>query len=466
MRAGPAGAFAILDRPPGKRTEARMKPKLLFLFPECWDQQALASLSAARSEFDLVCEGFDLFRFPENAQLLWFDARRFIDRLTRKYRRAGVAGVVSTNEQYGALIAACLAQRLGLPGTAPLAVIRAQHKYLARQRTAAALPAATPCFTAIPWTIDNEAASRLPFPLFAKPVKAAYSVLARRLDSAHELRRHLSFQPWEKHIIRRLVKPFDDLVREHATGADRCEVDVHHLIGEEVLDGVQVNVDGYVRDGVAHCLGVVDSIMYPGTIAFQRFEYPSRLPLEVRRELERIACSALAAVGFDHGMFNVELFWRPRDGTVKIIEINPRLAAQFADLYRSVDGTNPYQVLVDLAVGLEPRWTAGAGRCRVAASFVLRAFDDAVRVAPTRTEIRWLKANHPEAALQTFIKRGESRAREMRWLRSYRYATVNLGGRDREDLFRRYDDICSNVAFERAPLLGSVGALAGFRPGR
>jgi biotin carboxylase len=443
-----------------------MKPKLLFLFTECWDKRALASLGAARGEFDFVCEGFDLFRFPENAQLLWFDARRFIERLARKYRDAGVAGVVSTNEQYGALISACLAQRLGLPGTDPSAVIRAQHKYLARQRTGAALPEATPRFTAIPWTIDDEAASRLPFPLFAKPVKAAYSVLARRLDSAQELRRHLSFQPWEKHIIRRLVKPFDDLVRDHATGADRCEVDVRHLIGEEILDGVQVNVDGYVREGIAHCLGVVDSIMYPGTIAFQRFEYPSRLPPEVRRYLERIACAALAAIGFDHGMFNVELFWRPRDGAVKIIEINPRLAAQFVDLYRNVDGTNPYQVLVDLAVGREPRWTAGAGRCCVAASFVLRAFDDAVKVPPTRTEIRWLKAQHPEVGLQTFIKNGEGRAREMRWLGSYRYATISIGGRDREDLFRRYEDICANVAFERAPLLASVGALAGLRPGR
>jgi biotin carboxylase len=437
---------------PRLRRLSPMKPKLLFLFPECWDRRALAAAEAYRKEFDIVCEGFDLFRCPENAQILWFDARRFVDRMARKHRSTGVVGVLSTNEQYGALIAATLARQLGLPGTDPLAVIRAQHKYLARRSTAAALPDATPRYTAIPWTIGDEDAARLPFPLFVKPVKAAYSVLARRVDHAVDLRRHLSFGPWEKQIIRRLVKPFDDLFREHVRGSGHGAVDVHHLIGEEVLDGVQVNVDGFAHRGAVQCLGVVDSVMYPGTNAFQRFEYPSRLPAEVQEALKRVARAALAAVGFDHGLFNVELFWQPHDGSIKIIEINPRLAAQFADLYEKVDGVSPYEVLAELAVGREPRWTTRAGRYRAAASFVLREFDGALKVAPGRAALRWLRGAHPDAFLQTFIKHGLSRRREMKWLGSYRYATVNVGGRDREDLFRRCDDICAHVAFDRPPL--------------
>ena len=441
-----------------------MKPKLLFLFPECWDRCALQADAALRGEFDVVGEGFDLFRFPENAQILWFDVRRFVDRLVRRYSHAGLAGVVSTNEQYGALIAATVARRLGLPGTDPAAVIRAQHKALARTLTAAALPEASPRYTVFPWTVDAAAAAALPYPLFVKPVKAAYSVLARRVDRVEELNRHLEFSSWEKHIIRRLVKPFNDLMRDLLPGDEVC--DAYHLIGEEPLDGVQVNVDGYVDRGAAHCLGVVDSVMYPGTIAFQRFEYPSRLPEAAQRDVERVARRALEAIGFDHGLFNVELFWRPRDGAVRIIEINPRLAAQFADLYEKVDGTNPYGVLADLAIGRAPRWIRRAGRYGAAASFVFREFDGAIKVAPSRAEIRWLQAAHPGTCLQTFIKRGASRGREMKWLGSYRYATVNIGGRDREDLFRRYDSVCANLAFERPPRLVFEGTLDALRPGR
>ena len=139
-----------------------MKPKLLFLFPDGWDRIAFASTVGWRDEFDIVCEGFDLFRFPESANILWFDACRFIDRLARKYHRGGIQGVVSTNEQYGALIAAMLARRLGLPGTDPLAIKRAQHKYYAREAMASAIPDATPRYIVFPPSIDAARAAALP----------------------------------------------------------------------------------------------------------------------------------------------------------------------------------------------------------------------------------------------------------------------------------------------------------------
>jgi ATP-grasp domain-containing protein len=441
-----------------------MRSKLLLLFPECWDRHALASVTALSNEFDFIHEGFDLFRFPENARILWLNAPRYVDRLARKYARAGIAGIATTNEQYGALIAAALARELGLPGTDPLAVVRAQHKVLARRLIAAALPQASPRYMAIPPTIGHAEAARLPYPLFVKPVKAAYSVLARRVDRASELFHHLQFGTWERHVLRRLVRPFDDLMRKLLPDADVC--DSHHLIGEELLDGVQVNVDGYVHQGKLHCLGVVDSVMYPGTIAFQRFEYPSRLPGPVQIELQRVAGRALEAIGFDHGMFNVELFWRARDNAIKIIEINPRVASQFADLYQKVDGTNLYQVLADLAVGRAPRWAPRAGSCGAAVSFVLRDFDGAIKVAPSRRQIEWLRQSHPDAGLQTFIRRGGDRRREMKWLGSYRYAALNLGGRDREDVFRRFEAVRAGLCFDQAARLDLGTKLGALRPQR
>src|SRR6187200_2560368 len=100
-----------------------MRRKILFLFPQEWDYTGIDALG---DEFEYIFEGFDIFRFPENAKLLWFDAVAYVDKLARKYRATNLAGVMSTNEQYGALIAAALAQRLGLPGTDPASIIRAQ----------------------------------------------------------------------------------------------------------------------------------------------------------------------------------------------------------------------------------------------------------------------------------------------------------------------------------------------------
>src|SRR6266496_4213763 len=138
-----------------------MRPKLLFVFPECWDHSALRGVAPLRAEFEVVTDGFDLSSFPENARILWLDARAYLDRLVRKYRRAGIAGVVSTNEQYGALIAARLARELGLPGTDPLAIKRAQHKYYAREAMASAIPDATPRYIVFPPSIDAARAAAL-----------------------------------------------------------------------------------------------------------------------------------------------------------------------------------------------------------------------------------------------------------------------------------------------------------------
>ncbi|MBA3505968.1 MAG: ATP-grasp domain-containing protein [Betaproteobacteria bacterium] len=443
-----------------------MKPKFLFLFPEGWDEVAFATVAAYRDEFDVVCEGFDLFRFPENANILWFDARRWIEKLARKYRNEGLVGIASTNEQYGALLAASLAREFGLPGSDPAAIVRAQHKYYARQALAKELPEATPPFCLLPYEFGRTAVDAadpdLAYPFFVKPVKAAYSVLARRVDSPTDLQQHLTFRPWEAHIIKRLVRPFADLMRLHTD----FTIDPQHMLAEALLEGVQINVDGWMHRGNVGFLGIVDSIMYPGTTAFQRFEYPSRLPPDAQAQAFAVTERTMRALGFDHGCFNVELFWKPDDGTFKIIEINPRLAAQFGDLYEKVDGTNPYQLLADLSVGREPRWTRGEGRHGAAASFTLREFNGAIKVAPGKAEIRWLQSAYPDAHLQTCIKHGNSRRRETKWLGSYRYAIVNLGGADRDDLHRRFDDICRHLVFERPGTLSFIPSIDALRPGR
>ena len=435
-----------------------MRRKILFLFPQEWDYSALDALG---DEFEFIFEGFDIFRFPENATLLWFDARKYIDKLVKRFGNENLAGVMSTNEQYGALIAAALAKRLGLPGTDPAAIIRAQHKYYARMIHRETVPEATPDFTVFPYTVVDHANVGLPYPFFVKPVKAAHSVLARRVDSPEDLRRHLTFHPWEKYIIKRLVRPFSDLMPLFTD----FDINPEHLIGESLLTGRhQVTVDGYGNNGDIRILGVVDSVMYPGTQAFQRFEYPSLLPAGVQKRMAEVSARAVRALQFDHGSFNVELLWDEVNDRIQIIEVNPRLAAQFGDLYEKVDGINSYQILLDLTVGRAP-WAPGQlGVARsqygAAASFVFREFNGAIKIAPDKAQIEWLGKTYPDALLYTYIKEGNSRWREVKWLGSYRYAVLNMGGHDHQDMLARYDHVCKHIGFEKEQDIGVGGYIA------
>ena len=419
-----------------------MVQKILFLFPQEWDYSALSALG---DEFEFVFEGFDIFRFPENAQLLWFDSPGYVDKLARKYRNAGVAGVMSTNEQYGALIAAALAQKLDLPGSNPAAIIRAQHKYYARMIHREHLPEATPEFAVFPYKVRDHANVGIAYPFFVKPVKAAHSVLARRVDTPADLREHLTFHPWEKYIIKRLVRPFNDMMPLYTD----FDINPEHLIGESLIAGRhQVTVDGYSNNGVTAIVGIVDALMYPGTNAFQRFEYPSTLPPAVQQRMRALAARSVEVLGFDHGCFNVEMVWNDQTDRIQIIEVNPRLAAQFGDLYEKVGGVNSYQLLLDLTVGRAPRPKPAQGRYGAAASFVFREFDGIDKIEPDPAQVRWLAETYPDALFNTYIKHGNSRRREVKWLGSYRYAVLNLGGRDRLDMLARFEHVCAHIRFE------------------
>lgn len=417
--------------------------RILILFPKDWDRDELAHPRYA-SRYQFFYEGFDLFTFPENARLLTFNVRRYVDKLVKKYR-GRIDAVISNNEHFGALIAAVVAKRLGLPGTDPAVIIAAQHKYYARCMQRKIVPEATPRFAVFPYQLQSAADVGLPFPFYVKPVKATFSVLARRIDSFVELQRHLKFNALETLILHKLVTPFNDLMAHYTP----FTIDAHHLIAEEIISGVQVNLDGFMHNGKMTILGIVDEVMYPGTQAFLRFEYPSRLPAEVLARMRVLAEKVFTGLDYAYGFFNIELIYDADTGRIQIVEINPRMASQIMNLYRRVDGYDPYQVLFDLALGEAPQVTFGQGAFGAAASFVFRRFDGrAVERVPKRAQIEQVRNRYPDARLMLYLKRGASLAREMKWLGSHRYAVLNLGGASTEDLFRRYDDIRRTLAFE------------------
>lgn len=414
-----------------------------MLFPKDWDRVEFEH-PRYQAGYRFFYEGFDLFRFPENARLLTFNVHRFVDRLVRRYR-GRIDGVVSNNEHFGALIAAVVAQRLGLPGMDPAVIIAAQHKYYSRCLQQKIVPEATPRFSVLPYSEHIDRGPEIGFPCFVKPVKATYSVLARRVDNPGQLRALLAFSPLERLILRKLVQPFDDLMPLYTP----FSIGARAMIAEEILRGDQINIDGYVHKGRVTVLGMVDEVMYPGTHAFMRFEYPSRLDDGMRRRVTALTEKLLAGFDYSHGFFNVEMVIDRKTGAIRIVEINPRMASQIMNLYRRVEGCDPYAMLLDLATGEAPQPVRGGGEFSAAASFVFRRFDGrAPERVPTLAQIEAIHRRYPDARLMLYLKRGMGLAREMKWLGSHRYAVLNLGGRDAADLHTRYEAIRRELALE------------------
>jgi biotin carboxylase len=416
--------------------------RVAVVFPTAWDARQLAA-GAWRDAYDLA------FTSPADVDCAWdFDALRFADEfVAADARGARVDGVFSSSDYPGAIVAAAIATRLGLPGPRPRDVLLCSHKYHAREALAAAVPEATPPFA----LVDPDDRPAIGFPCFVKPVKGTYSMCARRIESAAELDAFLA-SPAVRELRTRFVRIFDRLLAAYTD----FTIGGGGFVAEGLLSGSQATVEGFVDDAGVRILGVVDSVLHPQTRSFLRFDYPSRLPAPVVARMEDVARRALEGLGLTRSFFNVEMTVDARTGTVSVIEVNPRICGQFGDLYQKVDGVNAYELALELATGARrldmPR---RAGRFRAAASCPLRVFEpvrvvdapDAARIAAVEAEfpgtLIWNECA-PGQELRDF-EHGEDGA-------SARYAVVNLGGDDVRDVERRASQVTERLGFRFMPL--------------
>lgn len=330
-------------------------------------------------------------------------------------------GAVGTKDR-SALLAALVAQRRGLPGPTPQALFACQHKPTSRELQRRVVPEATPRFE----VLDGAPALRTPF--FVKPVVGRLSQLARRIDDPAELADLPSHDPY---------------LEEYARLAELAGLPTDGLRGfvaEELAQGNEVTLEGYVHAGRVTLIGLTDSVKYTGTNSFERFEYPSRLQRSRLEELGDIARRLLPALGFDGGFFNVE-FFVPERSRPTIIEVNGRIASQFAPLVQALHGRSTYELLFALACGADPGWQEREPD-GVAVSYVLRTFGDAfVATAPD-----------PEDGVEILAQAGRRLSEQgANDVRSFRLAIVYEAGATRVEALERARARAAKLRFRLEP---------------
>jgi biotin carboxylase len=365
------------------------------------------------------------------------DTLALIEEIISRHARDRVEGVTSAVGYPGMPVASIIAERLGLPGAKVESVLLCEHKYYARAAQQKLVPSATPCFQIVPpENLGESDALDIPFPLFLKPVKSCFSINAQRVSSLPELRRAARTNRMPAWFLR----PFDDLLKAYTN----YEYNASHLLAETLLEGVQVSLEGYVFRGRVRVLGIIDSVMFPDTISFERFVYPSRLPAEVQARMSRIAETFINGIGYDNALFNMELMYNAATGAIHIIEVNPKIASQFPDLFEKVDGTSSYAPLLQVALGEEPEFQSRRGEFKLAASCVLRTFEDRrVLRVPTGAQLAELTRKFPDANIEISVAEGDLLSNIMQDGKSFRYGLVNIGANSVEELDAKFE-FCKN----------------------
>jgi hypothetical protein len=391
----------------------------------CPQQRDFREIDAAGlgAEFEILTAGSDLDAHDDA-----FDPEEFVAEQTARR----VEGVVGTKDR-SALLAALIAESAGLGGPTPRALLSCQHKPTSRALQREAAPESVPRFALLNGAVPPPSFA---MPFFVKPVVGRLSENARRVDSVAALA-ELAEDDYPPRYAR------------IAALAGLPETDVHGFLAEELLAGAEVTLEGYVHRGRVTTIGVTDSLKYPNTNSFEGFAFPSALPAARLDELAGLAARVLPAHGFDDGFFNMELFV-PELGPAKLIEVNGRIASQFAPLVRAVQGRSTYEALFRLACGDDPAWQAGAPR-GAAISYCLRVFEDA------------FVAGVPEAddGVEILVEPGRRLSEQgTNDAESYRLAIFHEWGETRERALARCRSRAESLAFDLVPA-GRLAATAG-----
>ncbi len=363
---------------------------------------------------------------------------RLIDHLKEKYTNLPIDGITSSTDYPGSMLASILSHHLGHVGVNPFASLQCHHKYYSRDAQRTVVPEATPNF----WLLEpHDVPLDVTYPVFVKPVKSNFSINTQTATNEKELA--------NARLTCRFPELFTAPLTYFMSQFMPYAVDAQALLAEELLTGTQVTVEGYAYHSHAHIIGIVDSIMYPGSISFMRFEYPSALPKNVQDRMKTIARTFIDAIDFGTGLFNIEMIYHEKKDTIHIIEVNPRVSNQFADLYERIDGINTYTLLLQLAAGINPTIIRQKGSFNTTASFVLRFFKNKlVKKVPTIAMIEKIQTLFPDVRIEIFAREGKKLSDEMQDGKSYRYAIINLGATDKLDLQHRFNVCLNNLKFE------------------
>lgn len=326
------------------------------------------------------------------------------------------------------------------------AVVKCEHKYWSRLEQQLVINE-YPRFALVDFDHPDVPPPGLSFPLWVKPVKSVVAELAFRVSRPED---------YERAVVAigdgvgHLGRPFDDVLSQLDLPPEIAKIGGQACLAEEALHGRQVTVEGYSLGGQVHVYGVVDSIRYPNSSSFLRYQYPSSLPESVAARMAGVSEAVIKQIGLDDASFNVEFFWDPARDTINLLEVNPRHSQSHARLFDHVDGVPNHECMVSVALGRTPALPHRQGRYAVAAKWFLRRFTDGlVTRCPSPAEVARVEHEVPGTRI-TIVARAGSRLSELARQDSYSYelADIHIGAADESELIVKHQRCVDSLRFE------------------
>jgi len=276
----------------------RIMPTVVVLLPSTTYRAADFVAAAAGLDVDLIVASEHPPAIDMGDRYLQVDCReaeRAAATIVGASDRAPIDGVVAADDA-GVVVAALAARALGLPGNDPGGAAATRDKAQQRRLLGKA-EVPQPRHRIV--GKDDPPPADLSFPVVVKPLDRTAGQGVLRAEDAEDL------------ALR--IKESRSIVGDGAT-----------LLVEEFAPGVEVALEGLVSDGALTTLAVFDKPdatagpAFPETILVT----PSTLEPSQLSEVERVAGSALTALGIAHGPVHIEM--KVEGDRVSVIEVAAR----------------------------------------------------------------------------------------------------------------------------------------------
>src|SRR5881396_3355909 len=288
----------------------RPSPRLLLLLPTV-TYRTVAFVEAARrlgAELTVASERPSTFERANPTGLITLD---FADPThaagqARAFARGHlVHGVVAVDDDT-AVVAAAIAEELGLRGNPVAAARAARDKHRQRQLLAAA-GVAVPRFELLPTAADPERAARgASYPCVLKPLCLSASRGVIRADAPE------AFIAAFERLKRILEKAGCEMRDAGGAGQHASRIPPpasRSILVEEFVPGREVAVEGLVTHGALHVLAIFDKPDPLDGPFFEETIYvtPSRLARTAQQEIAACAQAAVTALGLREGPIHAEV---------------------------------------------------------------------------------------------------------------------------------------------------------------
>jgi hypothetical protein len=356
-------------------------------------------------------------------------------------------GVVGTHDS-SAVFAAILGEKTGKRTTSVKSIINCQNKYISRRIQRRCVQNHTPDFCLALDFLRDRTALKPPF--FIKPVRSNISFGTHKVNSTEELHYHICRESLD---IAKNNQYFLD-----ALSIDPCYLDplnvqtCNSFLCEELIEGDQVTVDGFIFEGQVDIFGLTKAVFFPGSNSFSHHEFPYHFPPELQQAISDTIQTLIPALGLENSFFNVELRANEAGNRFSILEVNSRIAFQFAKTIEAVSGCDPLHLLCDLAAGQRPQITSEqVNGYQYCFNFELHSFTDKwILRTPTQSGFEELNIRFPEVRVRNLIYENSLLSDYKHNPESYRYCMLDIPGNSQHEIMDKYAQVVSLLNYEFA----------------